>query len=222
MRDDGGRGQKLRDVIYGRLLTESWNLDLLLSETLQQQQEEMFNPANLVPLSSPVALASATTTQIQTQMRPTYPVLERVQQMQNIPDTLPQQQQQPQQLPDEYDADGVDDEEEEDDVEHVTPAVPAVTVAKIMKPRKPKSPRKKKDPNAPSAPMSAYAFFFRETQVKLKFPIPPLLEKTVRLSFPWIKSYLPILWSNAVEKVVSPVFFLCRGLDAVLARSQSL
>ncbi len=109
-----------------------------------------------------MALTPTATTQIQTQTRPTYPVLERVQQAQNIPDPLPQQQQQ---LLDDYDD---VDEEEEEDVEHVTPAVPAATVAKVLKPRKPKSPRKKKDPNAPSAPMSAYAFFFRETQVKFE------------------------------------------------------
>jgi hypothetical protein len=142
----------------------------------------MFNPINLVPLSNPVALTSAATTQIQTQIRPTYPVLERVQQIQNIPDTLPQQQ--PQQLPDEYDAEDVDDEEE-DDVEHVAPAVPVAAVAKVLKPRKPKSPRKKKDPNAPSAPMSAYAFFFRETQVNLNYYV--LVRKDYIIKLPYRK-----------------------------------
>ena len=56
-----------------------------------------------------------------------------------------------------YDFDGEEEEEEEE--EKVQP------VAKVVKQRK---PRKKKDKNAPPAPLSAYAFFFRETQVKVK------------------------------------------------------
>ena len=73
--------------------------------------------------------------------------------------------------------DHVEDEEaetEEDDIEHVpkvavaAAAAPPVVIAikaKVVPAKKVKGVRKKKDPNAPSAPMSAYAFFFRETQV---------------------------------------------------------
>ena len=56
------------------------------------------------------------------------------------------------------DFDGEEEEEEEEE-EKVQP------VAKVVKQRK---PRKKKDKNAPAAPLSAYAFFFRETQAKVK------------------------------------------------------
>ncbi len=51
----------------------------------------------------------------------------------------------------------------EDEEEVVVPA------AKVVKQRK---PRKKKDPNAPATPLSAYAFFFRDSQAKIKLANP--------------------------------------------------
>lgn len=121
--------------------------------------------------------------------RPTYPVVQRIQQQpQYVP---PQQQlsQQPQQYipqqaaqlpvqqehfnftpldqaPEEIDQDDAknEDDVEPEDEEQQQPVVEPAAV-KVPKPRK---ARKKKDPNAPPTPLSAYAFFFRETQTKVK------------------------------------------------------
>jgi structure-specific recognition protein 1 len=53
-----------------------------------------------------------------------------------------------------------EDEQHEEEEEEVV--VPAKVVVKQRK------PRKKKDPNAPATPLSAYAFFFRDSQAKIK------------------------------------------------------
>ena len=52
--------------------------------------------------------------------------------------------------------------EEVDQHEEEEVFVPAKVVVKQRK------PRKKKDPNAPATPLSAYAFFFRDSQAKIK------------------------------------------------------
>ena len=54
---------------------------------------------------------------------------------------------------------------EEDDQHHGEDEEEVVVPAKVVKQRK---PRKKKDPNAPATPLSAYAFFFRDSQAKIK------------------------------------------------------
>lgn len=77
----------------------------------------------------------------------------------------------------------------EDD--HISLTAPVVD-GKQVKPKKPKGVKKKKDPNAPQAPMSAYSFFFKETQLKVKAANPSA-------KFGDVSRSVSILWERLEE-----------------------
>ena len=142
-----------------------------LSESPSQQ-----NVFSLAPTSRPIILTASNP-----MTRPTYPVVQRVPQQ---PLYVPQQLQQPQYLPQQPSQlqqthfnpldQAHEDQEENNKEEDAEPEDEEPVVAKVPKPRK---ARKKKDPNAPPAPLSAYAFFFRETQTKVILNIMKKLEE---------------------------------------------
>jgi len=90
-------------------------------------------------------------------------------------------------------------EDKDDEIFDCTPAedentniVTQTGDSKQVKPRKPKGVKKKKDPNAPQAAMSAYSFFFKETQLKVKAANPSA-------KFGDVSRSVSILWERLDE-----------------------
>ena len=138
------------------------------------------NVYNIVSSQTPISILTSSNNMMTS--RPTFPVVQRVQQSQPVivqPQSMQQVQMQQQQqivlqqrpqqqqqsiTPKKNDENNEDDDDDDDDEEEEEP----VKAEAVVKAVKQKRGRKKKDPNAPPAALSAYAFFFRETQAKVK------------------------------------------------------
>ena len=138
------------------------------------------NVYNIVSSQTPISILTSSNNMMTS--RPTFPVVQRVQQSQPVivqPQSMQQVQMQQQQqivlqqrpqqqqqsiTPKKNDENNEDDDDDDDDDEEEEP----VKAEAVVKAVKQKRGRKKKDPNAPPAALSAYAFFFRETQAKVK------------------------------------------------------